>query len=420
MSAMRTDAVDRQWNRNQLQVRADAKRPLRIVIGLEGLALGGCPINAIDLGRALRLRGHEVSIFAIDENVRVSLIPYAEQSGFKVTILPATSNFVERSLQIRRFARSRSADVVHVFAPWLGQAASMAAVSRRTSLVVVTNWMMVNVSYTPAGMPMVLGTRALQEEAQLVHRSRVWLMEPPVDLEREAVGSAESTGFRREMGVADDDVLAVIVSRIDSHMKAEGIVTAIRAISELDLLHVKLVIVGDGNAFDVIQSEAEIVNRKLGRKAVILRGAMYDPRPAYSAADITLGMGGSAVRCLAHAKPLIVLGENGFARTFGPDSVAYFMESGFFGSDRVADPIGHITGQVRTLMDQELRAALGQYGLAQVSARFGLDATTDALEGIYSTELAEPRSLLPRCFDAVLTVARVLLHDVHRVVKQVF
>lgn len=418
MSQIRTSAVDQRTPGGGASARAGSGQPLNVVIGLEGLALGGCPINALDLGRALRDRGHQVSVFAIDEDVRVSLIPYAEQCGFSVTVFPAGAGFLSRSWHIRQFARSKSADVVHLFAPWLGPAAAMAAVTRRPRLVMVTNWMMENVSYTPGQMPMMLGTRALQEEAQLSHRSRVWLIEPPVDLSGEVTDPDRARRFRRDLGIADDETLAVIVSRIDSHMKAEGIVNTIRAIRELDLTDLKLVIVGDGNAVDLIRRESETVNRDLGREAVILAGALYDPRPAYAAADITLGMGGSALRCLAHSKPLIVLGENGFARIFEPASEDYFMTEGFFGSQHVDNAVGHVAEQIRQLMDTEVRARLGEYGLARVAGRFGLDVTADTLEDIYRTEIADVPGLGRRCLDAVRTVSRAVVHRAVRAVRR--
>src|SRR5207237_10898328 len=74
-----------------------------------------------------------------------------------------------------------------------------------------------------------------------------------------------------------------------------------------------LVIVGTGDAEDVVRRKAEAANRRLGRPAVVLVGPMNDPRPAYAAADLVLGQGGSAIRAMSFTKPLIVIGEKGFS-----------------------------------------------------------------------------------------------------------
>lgn len=369
---------------------------LSIAIGLEGLALGGCPINAIDLSRTLRRRGHRVAVFAIDEKVKVSLLPYAERAGFEVTLLPARASGLSRTLQIHRFANAVRADVIHVFGPWLGPSAWAAAAFNARRTAAVTNWTMENVNYIPAGMPMIVGTRGLQREAETAHRGPVPLLEPPVDLESDFPDPVAGSAFRRQYGVREDEILAVTVSRLDSDLKAEGIARAIDAVAHLDLPTLRLVIVGDGNAQDILQRRAAAVNATLGRQAVLLAGAMIDPRAAYDAADLTLGMGGSAIRSLAHGKPLIVLGLDGFARTFTPDSISYFYEAGFFGEKGGADPVGHLAAEIQALLPAAMRQQLGGFGLGEVRQRFGLEAGADKLESIYRTALADVPSVSGR------------------------
>lgn len=395
-----------------------ASRPLNVVIGLEGLALGGCPINALDLGRALRERGHRVNVFAIDEDVKVSLIPYAEQSGFDVTLVPRDVGVARRSWHIRRFAEKHSADVVHVFAPWLASSAAASVASRRPRVSVVTNLMMSNVSYTPRYMPLIVGTRLMQDEAQEFHPSNVHLIEPPVDVSRELAGTELAAQFRLAHGVEPEDIMAAIVSRVDSHMKAEGIRHSIRAVGDLDIPHLRLVIVGDGDAFEEIRDEADRVNAELRRRAVVMAGVRHDPRPAYAAADIVLGMGGSALRSLAHRKPLIVLGERGFSRVFEPSSVDYFLRFGFYGDQPDDQPVDSIAEHLRGLLDAERRRELSRFGHDLVRERFGLEASAETLERIYRMELECAPGCAKRTLAASRTLTRSIIHQVVHVMRQ--
>lgn len=381
---------------------------MNVVIGLEGLALGGCPINALDLGRALRERGHKVFVCAIDEDVRVSLIPYAEKSGFDVTVIPNTGGLASRARCVWQFAQRHQADVVHVFAPWLASSAAAATLSRQRRVTVVTNWMMSNVTYTPGAMPLIVGTRQMQEEARGFHGSRVWLMEPPVDIAGEIAGAGGAHAFRIKHGIADDEIAAMIVSRVDKHMKAEGIRHSIDAVRHLNDSRLRLVIVGDGDAFDEIRRTAEIVNREMGRPAVVLVGSMYDPRPAYAASDIMLGMGGSALRSLAHSKPLIVLGEQGFSRVLAPDTLDYFLTYGFFGDDRQDHPSAHLACLLRELLEPAQRRKLGRFGNDQVRSRFGLDVAAESLEGIYCTEIDDVPGTVHRIVASAATLTRAV------------
>ena len=401
------DTVDQ--NAASSSAQSPAVRPLRIVVGLEGLALGGCPINALDLARTLRTRGHHVSVFAVDEHVKVSLLPYAAAAGFEVARLSSGTGIVPLSRSIAQ--QTAGADVVHVFAPWLAPAARVAAVTTPGQAVVSTNWTMSNVPYVPRDVPQILGTAGLQHEAQLTHPSHVWLMEPPVDLIRDTPDVELGSSFRRQWGIADHEVAVVVVSRVDSVMKAESMRYAIRALTVLEDPRWRLVVVGDGDAFDDIAVEARRTNALLGRPAVVLMGAMDDPRPAYSAADVTLGMGGSALRCLAHAKPLIVLGVNGFACTFTRASAARFYETGFYGEEPCDEPVDHLAAELRPLLEPLARRDLGAYGRSAVEQRFSLETAAAALEAVYAEALADRPGPLRRPLWGAAVLARHLAHQ---------
>ena len=131
--------------------------PLRILVGLESTALGGTPINALDLAAALRERGHDLSVFAVDEPGKESVLPYAERLDLTPTILPPGSKMLVRAAQIHALARQWRADLVHVYGPWLTTAAAVATgLGGRRSLL-ATNWTMENVYYTRS-VPVIVGT----------------------------------------------------------------------------------------------------------------------------------------------------------------------------------------------------------------------------------------------------------------------
>ena len=62
----------------------------------------------------------------------------------------------------------------------------------------------------------------------------------------------------------------------------------------------RLIIVGDGEVRSELNRLAAETNAKLGRTAVVLAGALLDPRPAYAAADVVVGMGGSPLGGMAY------------------------------------------------------------------------------------------------------------------------
>lgn len=379
--------------------------PLGIGIVLEGLALGGCPINAIDLARTLRSRGHRVHVFAVDEDVRVSLLPYAATADFDVVLLSREAGLVARARQLRRHARDLDLDVIHVFAPWLARAAVLACGLRGDRVAITQNWMMQNEYPTTPRTPLVVGTEALREEA-VAQGHRAHLLEPPVDLARDRPDPESARHFRTRHGLASDDVVLVLIGRVDRVMKLPGILLAIDAVAQLDDPSLRLVVVGDGNAIGQVETRVAAVNEGLGRAAVVLTGSLGDPHPAYAAADVGLAMGGSAIRVLAHGCPLVVLGEHGFTMAFTPRTAEAFLRDGFYGTDGPAAPVRQLVDQITELLREDRRQVLGDWGRELVSARYGLESAASRLELIYRDTLGDVPPMRVRLGDVSYLAGR--------------
>jgi glycosyltransferase involved in cell wall biosynthesis len=179
-------------------------------------------------------------------------------------------------------------------------------------------------------------------------------------------------------------IALVMVSRLTDEMKARGITDAIRAVDHLDDPRVRLVLVGTGDAEERLRSIAEEVNARHRRTSIIFPGPLSDPRPAYDAADIVVGMGSSAGRGLAFGKPLVVVGEYGWSAIFRePDTDAIFRNS-FWSSQEVADGAGLMTRHLRELVEnpsERARLAVGARRFAETN--FGLPAMALRLAGVY-------------------------------------
>ena len=73
------------------------------------------------------------------------------------------------------------------------------------------------------------------------------------------------------------------------------------------------------------------MNAAVGRAIIGLTGQIDDPRPAYAAADVVVGQGGSALRGMAFGKPVVVVGEDGFSELLTSDSSPIFLQQGWYG-----------------------------------------------------------------------------------------
>jgi glycosyltransferase involved in cell wall biosynthesis len=165
--------------------------------------------------------------------------------------------------------------------------------------------------------------------------------------------------------------------------------------------------VGGGPAEEALQARAAGVNRHWGREVVRFTGPMSDPRSAYAAADVVVGMGSSALRAMSIGRPVVVQGESGFSQIFEPDTLPYFLRHGFWGLGDDDPTAAKLAAQLHVLLtDSERRARLEAFGRRTVEDRFSLRRFADELLHIYG-EVADVRRRA-RAAEIAVTAARAL------------
>jgi glycosyltransferase involved in cell wall biosynthesis len=234
-----------------------------------------------------------------------------------------------------------------------------------------------------------MGTEELGAEARKVQRGDVWVIEPPIDTDRDTP-AVDGSVFRRLHKVKDTELLVVTVSRLALDLKLDALVRAIDAVGALaERYPVRLILVGDGPARQALEVRAKMVNAARGREVITFHGADLDPRGAYAAADVVLGMGSSALRAMAMGRPLIVQGEQAFSDVFEPATQDQFLWQGFYGLGDLRKGTERLAAQIeRLLQDKALRERLGEFGRRVVCERFSLRRALDLQLDIYREVMA--------------------------------
>ncbi|MEV1333403.1 glycosyltransferase [Micromonospora costi] len=367
---------------------------LRVAVYPHAMHIGGSQLNAVELAGALAERGHEVVVVGepgplVQRVLAMGLehVPVAADRHRPSPVVAA---------RLRQLSRRRGLDVLHGYEwPPALEAAAASAAPGTPAVAVCTVMSMAVAPFLPASMPLVVGTEAIRAHTASRRPGPVWLIEPPVDVTANAPGHPVGD-FPARYGLDDTDpdaVTIVVVTRLAAELKLEGVLSAIDAVGLLADLPVRLVVTGDGPARATVQQRAEAVNARVGRRAVVLTGELFDPRPAYASADIMLGMGGSALRALAFGRPLVVQGERGFWRLLTPESCPLFLEQGWYGLGDGGDGAGLLAGILRPLMtDRARRAELGAYGRRLAVERFSLQRAAALQEQIYLAAIEQRRS----------------------------
>ena len=375
---------------------------MRLLVALHHLILGGSPLNALDLAVAARDRGHEVMLFSVygDQpgpvaekihaaGLRLVLVQHPRESPERMLIRGAVARNLSNIVARERIQLIHAWEIPMIMDAFYGPHLRLGVPLVGTIYGPYIPW------WLPRYPPLITGTRELVNRAAPYRAQPPVLIEPPVNTDTDAPALVNGTAFRMEHGL-DADMVVAVVSRLEPSMKADGIELAMGAIQLLDDQRIQLVVVGEGPSFGTLSALAERVNGTLGRRAVVMTGPLADPRPAYAAADIALGMGGSSLRAMAFGKPLIVLGVRGFAKPFRPSTAQEFLFGGFFGvGEGDLDP-RPLAAYIQELADRpELRSELGGFSSQLVWDRFSLKAASASLEGVYTTAInqAYPRGL---------------------------
>jgi glycosyltransferase involved in cell wall biosynthesis len=262
--------------------------------------------------------------------------------------------------------------------------------------------------FIPPSIPLIVGTEQIAAATRRGRLGPVRVIEPPVDTESNHP-KIDGAGFRSLYGLGNRPTI-VLVSRLAAALKLEGIERAIAAASLL--AHdtgLRLVIVGDGPAREQLARAADTVNARTGETTVVLTGEIVDPRPAYAAGDVLVGMGGSALRAMAFAKPVVVLGELGFAELLTPDTAPMFLWQGFYGlgtGDKAPEPLADLLRSL--LVDAGRRTELGIFARHLVESRFSLVGAAERQEGLYGEWLEQRTRPLDLALQATRTAGQLL------------
>ena len=359
---------------------------MKILVYPHDLRLGGSQLNAIELGAAIRRLGHDVVLFGQPG----PLVQTAVELGLEYVPAPLPGKRPSPTVisALVRTVRERGVDVLHGY-EWPPALECLAASKVvRDTTAVATVMSMAVAPFIPKSMPLMVGTEQIQQWESSRGRGEVHVMEPPVDTHaNQASAMVDVDAFSRKFALSDRSLTVVCVSRLAQELKLEGLMSAMDTVRLLSLEHpVRLIITGTGPASHAVASRAARINAATGRETVTLTGELEDPRPAYAAADVVLGMGGSALRGLSFGKPLVVQGEHGFWELLTPDSLPTFLWQGWYGSGPGTGGEGQtaLLAILRALMnDEQLRRDLGVFGRQVVEERYSLDSAAQRQLRLY-------------------------------------
>ncbi len=379
---------------------------MKILVFAHRLEVGGTQNNAIELATALRdVHGHDVIFFATPG----PLVSVLEKNGLRYFPAPDAYRHPSpsRMRALRDLVRKERPDLIHVWDWWNCLDAYYSVHLAMRIPMVVSDMMMDLTRILPKCLPTTFGVPRLVDKARAQGRRQVELILPTIDINLNRPGAADPRQFCESYGLSEHHIKLVTVSRLSDWVKSESLIRTIDAVRALGRdLPLLLVIVGEGGARPRLESLAQECNRELGRTAVILTGALLNPCPAYAAADIVVGMGGSVLRGMAFGKPAIVVGEENFSAAFTNETAEGFYHKGLYGRGDSNPSNGRLIADIAKLAENPHQMEqLGELGRQFVARNYALEVVSSRLERFFCQAASGMPNLYVGAADGVRTAA---------------
>lgn len=382
---------------------------MKLLVFAQRLDADESQMNAIALADRLReTHGYDIVLHATDGPAAQMV----RDRGFRFVPAPdvAYHPAPQRMAALRRLVRGEGPDVIHAWDGWQGLEAYYAVHLRLGVPLLISDLNADVTRYLPRNVPTTFDCAALTEAAAELGWRFPMTLPMPVDTRTNAAEAVNGAGFRSRYGLKDGDVMIAAVAERPDATASGGTIRAIEAIRTLGQnLPLKLVLLGESDTDANLRARVDAANRHLYREAVILTGAMPDPREAYAAADIVVGTGGSALRGLAFGKPLVVVGAAGFAAAFTRQTAPGFLRSGMRGTGEGRFGSSAMLDALRPLAQRpQLRAQLGAFGRDFVVENHDLCRVTAQLAACCTAAKSGAASRMGDLVDAARTAFYVL------------
>ena len=212
-----------------------------------------------------------------------------------------------------------------------------------------------------------------------------------IDLEKFSKDT-DTSGIEKEFSLTEGVTRIVYVSRMDEDRSyAAHKLIEITPTLDREFPGLECVIVGGGNDFENVSREAEEVNSRLGRRAVILTGSRTDINKFAAAGDLFIGVSRSALEAMACEVPAIIAGNEGYIGIFDEDKLDLSIATNFCcrGCEETTAEV--LLRDVRHVLSADVseRERLGRYGRETIRQHYSMETMAGDAVKLYISSVKQ-------------------------------
>ena len=371
---------------------------MNILMALMGLDIGGAETHVTELSKELKRRGHNV-IVASNGGVYVKEL---ENFGIKHYNVPLQNkqpkNIITSVSLLKKIISEEKIDIVHSHARIPSFLLGKIQKSMKFPFVTTAHW----VFTTKYGLKYITDwgqkTLAVSEDIKKYLIDNYKIPEKDITVTVNGIDTekfcekAPNESLKKEFGIENGDKTIVYVSRMDSDRSfiAHQLISAVDSLYPI-ISELKCIIVGDGNDFNAVKTEAEEVNKKYGKDIISLAGSRTDINEIISLAELFVGVSRAALEAMASEKPAIIAGNEGYIGLFNKDKLDVSLKTNFCCRGEAESQTQILTQDIANFfgMWNEEKEKTAKYGREVVLKYYSVTKMADDAEKVYKEAIME-------------------------------
>ncbi len=366
---------------------------MKILMATMQLDIGGAETHIVELSKALKRRGIEVSV-ASSGGAYVAELEDAGIRHFNVPLGSKNPADLLRAYKLLgRIITDEKIDVVHAHARIPGFVCGLLQKKLKFRFVTTAHW--VFSTKFPLRLLTNWGDRSLAVSDDIkkylidnygIDGNNIRITINGIDTEKFS-DNVDYSDIASEFAFGENKTRIIYVSRmdVDRSYAAHNLIEAVPALLS-QIPDLEVVIVGGGNDYEAINSEAEVMNAQLGSRIIITTGPRIDINKFAASGDVFVGVSRAALEAMACKKPAIIAGNEGYIGVFDKDKLDVAIDTNFCCRGCGETTTEQLTRDLLSLLAPDkasLRRSLGEYSLETVKKYYSVDTMANDAAKMY-------------------------------------
>lgn len=386
-------------------INLNNKASLRILMLVDALNIGGTETHVLNLAKKLMEQG----IYVIVGTSGGPLNSLFESNGIKIYKVPLNTDYISNKnlysciKSVKDIVDKEKIDLIH--AHLFASMSISNELNKRYKIPYVTtihglfypNDILFASCYNADALLAVSKPTARMIYTKLGDqiKDRLYVIPNGVDI-NDHINVMNEINIRKDLNIDSNDIVITYCSRLawQKTLAAESFMFGFfKLSSNNEKLHA--IVIGDGDGRSILEREASMLNKCLGRTAIHIVGPKNNVLDYYLISDIVVGTGRVALEAMSCSKPIIAVGNDGYVGIVNNERKAIQWKNYFGDHGSLTKPdLLSIYDDMKYLVENtDERIEIGKWSREWCSEMFNIENITKRTLSIYRRVLDNKKEM---------------------------